>query len=476
MFEKKVVRLIILIFALISVIVFLIWFLYNPVDHLSVSLPGLDNRPPRTADTAAVVIGEKFNYYATEETNLKGKWPNFRGPDYDNINKEKIPLIDKFPKGGPKVMWSVDLGEGHAAPAIYNGKVFVLDYNEIKKADALRCFSLKTGTELWKRWYNVHVKRNHGMSRTIPAVNDKYVVTIGPNCQVMCTGVDSGNFVWGIDLVKEYDTEVPFWHTGQCPLIDSNRAIIATGGKALLIAVDLKTGKVVWETPNPEAWKMSHSSIVPITYKNKKMYVYASLGGVFGVSAYGSDAGKVLWQLKEFAPSVIAPSPVYLGDGRIFITAGYGEGGTLFQISGNGNNYTAKVLQKYLPKDGVCSEQQTPILYKGYMFAILPKDAGGNRNQLVACKPNDTKNILFTAGKDVRFGLGPYIVADDKFYIVDDDGTLTIAKFNGTAINVLDKYRVIEGQDAWGPIAIADGRLIMRDSKKMVCLDIRKNN
>ena len=36
-----------------------------------------------------------------------------------------------------------------------------------------------------------------------------------------------------------------------------------------------------------------------------------------------------------------------------------------------------------------------------------------------------------------------------------------------------DSFRVIEGHDAWGPFAIADGRLLMRDSKKMVCLNIR---
>jgi len=70
--------------------------------------------------------------------------------------------------------------------------------------------------------------------------------------------------------------------------------------------------------------------------------------------------------------------------------------------------------------------------------------------------------------------LGPYIFADGKFFIVDDDGTLIIATVSNKGFNVLDKFRVIEGHDAWGPIAIAGGRLLMRDSKKMVCLDIRK--
>ena len=65
--------------------------------------------------------------------------------------------------------------------------VYASDYLEEDKADALRCFSLISGEELWQRKYSVHVKRNHGMSRTVPAINDKYVVTMGPKGHVMCS-------------------------------------------------------------------------------------------------------------------------------------------------------------------------------------------------------------------------------------------------------------------------------------------------
>ena len=31
------------------------------------------------------------------------------------------------------------------------------------------------------------------------------------------------------------------------------------------------------------------------------------------------------------------------------------------------------------------------------------------------------------------------------------------------------------GHDAWGPMAIADGRLIVRDMTRMTCLDLSEN-
>ncbi|MDA3954513.1 MAG: PQQ-binding-like beta-propeller repeat protein [Bacteroidales bacterium] len=474
MIKKNFIGFLLTLIIFISISSFVWWFTYNPVKDLTASVPGLDNRPPRDESNEIVNIGERFDEYSTLSSNLTGKWTRFRGADYDNINKENIPLIDNW-GDGPKIEWTVDLGEGHAAPVIYNGKVYILDYNELRKRDALRCFSLKTGEELWRRSYNVHVKRNHGMSRTVPAINEKYILTIGPRCHVMCTDPNNGDLLWGIDLVKEYNTEIPFWYTGQCPMIDGDLAILAPGGTSLIIAVDLATGKVVWETLNPDNWQMSHSSIMPMTLNGKKMYVYAAVGGICGISAEGDDRGKILWKTIDFSPTVVAPSPLILDNGNIFMTAGYGAGAILFNVAENNGAYSVKVIQKYIPKDGIGSEQQTPLLFNGRMFAILPKDAGGMRNQFVCCDPNDGKNILWTSGKEDRFGLGPYAIADGKFFILNDDGTLTIAKASTERFIFLDKAKIIDGMDAWGPLAFADGYLIMRDSKTMVCLNIMKD-
>lgn len=460
-------------FVVGGVAVVIWWLVYNPVSAFRLSVPGMDERKTGVVSAQQVKIGESFTFFKTCDDIPGTRWPGFRGADLDNVVKENISLIDKFGKEGPAVLWKIPLGEGHAAPAVYDGRVYLLDYDETAKQDQLRCFSLATGEELWRRGYHVRLKRNHGLSRTIPAVTENFVVTIGPRCQVMCVNRLNGDLLWGLDLAGEYNTEVPFWYTGQCPLVENDTAIIATGGKSLLIAIDCKTGKKAWETPNPRNWKMSHSSVMPMVFKGKKMYVYCAIGGVCGISAEGADKGKLLWETTGFSPSVIAPSPLVLDGGRIFLTAGYGAGSVVIQVKENGGKYSAEIVQKYKPLEGLASEQQTPIFYNGYIFGILPKDAGELRTRFACYKSSDTKKAVMNSGKTERFGLGPYILADNKFFILNDDGEMTIAKYSASEFKVLDKVKIIEGQDSWGPLVITGGYLLMRDSKTLVCLDVR---
>ena len=451
------------------------WFFNDPVGHFKPSMPGDDHKNAGTAVAAAKVeIGSDFKSLLSIPDVAGTRWPRFRGADFDNISKETIPLIDTWPGRKPGILWTRPLGEGHAAPAVYDGKIYLLDYDEQTRSDRLLCLDLATGRDLWYRGYRVHLKRNHGLSRTIPAVSDRFVVTIGPKCHVMCVERKTGALLWGLDITGEYGGEVPFWYTGQCPLLDGDTAVIATGGKAILAAFDCGSGRKLWETPNPGNLKMSHSSVIPMTLCGKRMYVYFAIGGVCGISAGGADRGTMLWQNTEFAPSVVAPSPVALGNDRILLTAGYGAGSAVVKVENAWGGFKASVVDRYKPQEGMASEQQTPVFFDGYLYGIQPKDAGALRNQFICCRADDTRRVVSGSGKTHRFGLGPYILADGKFYILNDDGGMTIARATPEQFTVLDTAGIIDGRDSWGPIALTGGYLLMRDSKQLVCLDIKK--
>ncbi|MHC4584824.1 MAG: outer membrane protein assembly factor BamB family protein [Planctomycetota bacterium] len=262
--------------AILGVVLLCVWLGSDAAKELKERLPGEDNRKKVLVEEDEVIkITGRLVKYDGVPADLTGAWPRFRGPNIDAISDdENITLARSWPDEGPNVLWSVDVGEGYAGAAVLAGRVYILDYEQDNKADAVRCLSLDDGKEIWRYSYDVKIKRFHGMSRTVPAVTEKHIVTIGPKCHVTCLDSMTGEFRWMLNLVREYGTKVPQWYTAQCPLIEDGKAIIAPAGKVLMMAVDLDTGEIVWETPNEDGWVMTHSSIVPMEFNGKRFYIY----------------------------------------------------------------------------------------------------------------------------------------------------------------------------------------------------------
>ena len=454
------------------------WHFYDPSDSFTEAQPGADNRPAgQTRKADDVLIGEFFMADSTKAVpTLWGEWPCFRGRNHDN----QVPLGEKLSwvENDFKELWTASTGEGHAAPVISEGRAYVLDYDEQLSSDALRRFDLLTGRQLWRRWYRVPMKRNHGFSRTIPAIAGASVVTIGPEGHVMCCDKISGEMRWSIDMKKRFQTEIPFWYTGQCPLIENNTLVLAPAGKdTLLLGVDVNTGKTLWATPNTVNFKMSHSSVIPMNLGGTLTYVYVGVGGVCGVSAEAGSIGKLLWSASKWQPSVVAPSPLQISQNQVFLVAGYGAGGALLQVDRQGASWNAVIKESYKANEGMSSEQQTPLNYRGTLITILPKDGGGMRERLAMYRPSDLHHPIWTSAADERFGLGPYMVIGDRLLAFKEDGELYVYQLGDTSMRLLRKQRVMdEGIDAWGPMAYADGLLIVRDSKTIKCLRIAEKN
>jgi outer membrane protein assembly factor BamB len=314
--------------------------------------------------TGTVVTGDGV------PSDLPGAWPRFRGPRLDNISTEPVRLARSWAAAGPPQLWALDVGEGHAGAAVDRGRVYVLDYDREAQADALRCLSLDDGSEIWRYSYPVKIKRNHGMSRTVPTVAGDYVVGLGPKCHVTCLDAETGELKWVIDLVWDHGTRVPPWYAGQCPLVDGDRVVLAPGGpEALLMAVDLASGEIVWKTPNPRRWNMTHASIVPTMVGDTPAYLYAGSGGV---AAVAPEDGRLLWDTTDWKINIATvASPVPLGDDRIFLSGGYDAGAMMIELDESAEGLTHRDLFRLDP-DVFGAAQQTPIFYRGHIYGVRP--------------------------------------------------------------------------------------------------------
>ena len=403
---------------------------------------------------------------------IPGNWSYFRGDNRDAISTEKIPLrknwSDTVP---PPVLWGLPLGEGFAGFAVRNGRVYIIDYDEENQRDALRCLALDDGKEIWRYSYPVRIKKNHGMSRTIPAVTDQYCISLGPMGHVLCVDAITGEEKWLIDLRHEYGTVIPDWYAGQCPLIvtlpgrDRPSAIIApSGSEALMVALDCETNEEVWRTPNPFGWNMTHSSIMPMMLDGQLSFVYLGEYGLVGVRA--AD-GEILWSTTGRRPGLATcSSPVILPENRVFYCGGYTTGSALIQIVSE-EKYEVNTLFQ-LDHTVFDSEQQTPIFYANHIFGLRQND-----KQFVCL--NLDGRIVWESGRRERFGSGPFIIADGMILLLDDDGKLTGIEATPSGFHKLfEVEKVVSGGASWAPMAIVNGRLLLRDQFFMKCIDLRE--
>jgi outer membrane protein assembly factor BamB len=460
-----------LLLATAGAVSIVLWIQQGSGRELRVRVPGLDRPAGAAAEAAeeqkAPVAGQPKTGDGIPSV-VAGQWPGFRGANRDAISTDSTPLIRSWPAAGPPVLWSLELAEGYAGATVSGGRVYVLDYDEQAAADTLLCLSLDDGREIWRNSYPVLLTRNHGLTRTVPVLVGDYVITLGPRCHLACWDAASGICHWLIDLVLEHGTTVPRWYAGQCPLVDQDRLIVAPGGEAMLIALDYKTGEVIWRSPNPRGWTMTHVSIVPLEFEGRRSYVYCGSGGVAGIAA---DDGSLLWDStvwpEQFASS---PSPVVIPDGRIFLSSGYGSdtGSLMLQLKNSGERIEAETLFKLTPKQ-FNAEQQTPIVRDGHLYGVRKRGGG----QLVCLDFNGKE--LWDSGSD-KFGHGPFLFADGLFFALDDKGVLTMAEAATAGYKQLGQHEVFpHGHDAWGPMAIVGGRLILRDMTRMVCLNLAQN-
>jgi outer membrane protein assembly factor BamB len=410
-------------------------------------------------------------FFLTLSTAWAADWPQWRGPDRDNISTE-TGLLRTWPAGGPKVLWETSVAQGYAGVAIKNGLAYINDYDEDKKEHTVRCLSLDDGTEVWRWSYKVNIRPNHGITRTVPAVGDALVFSLDPKCKFHALDAKTGKLVWQKNLVQEYKTTIPQWYAGQNPLLDGDRVLVATGGDALVVAFDQATGNEVWKTPNPDNDLMSHASLMPATIGGVKQYLYLTMNKVVGVAA--AD-GKLLWKSPFIGKLAVSPSPIYVGNGKVFVTAAYEVGSAMYQVQKTADGFSAKELFT-LTSNQFNSEVHTPILYKDHLFAVSSKkrgqftclDLNGKivwQSPVASGDPEGTRT----------FELGGFILADGMFYILDGvSGILRLVEANITGYKELASAQILEGHDVWGPPALSDGKLIIRDMGRMVCLQVGK--
>jgi outer membrane protein assembly factor BamB len=313
-------------------------------------------------------------------------WPCFLGPAHNPISAEK-PLIEKFPVGGPALVWEVKKGSGYSSPAVAEGRVLLL--HRVGDNETVDCLEAETGKRFWRLQYPTAYNDRYGYCdgpRAQPVIDSRLVFTVGAEGKLHCLDLLSGEVKWKHDLAEEYKLPQQFFGVGSTPLVEGDRLIVNVGapGGPCVVGFDKSSGKVAWATNDPVSnkWAPSYASPIPATVNGqRRVFVFAggeSRPPTGGLVSLDPASGKVDFTFKHRSrtyESVNASSPVILGT-QVFISETYGAQSVLLDLLPDGS------AQPAWKCESLGTHFMTAIAREGYLYGV---DGHGPQDNAFVC-------------------------------------------------------------------------------------------
>lgn len=418
-------------------------------------------------------------------------WPQYLGPFRNSVSPE-TGILRSWPAEGPKVLWTISVGRGFGGPAIKNGKVYLLDRND-PESDILRCLDLATGKELWRFSYEAPGSLPFPGSRSVPAVDDQFVFSCGQNGDFYCVDAASGKPLWHKNIWRDFGGgRLPMWGITQCPLLYGELVIVASQApEAGVVAFEKATGNIRWKTPSLGPAGYVSPTIVKIDGADHVVMITASGGGFMrrpgGQAASGKVVGidprdgQVLWEYTNWRCQIPIPTAVDARENRILVAGGYELGAVLFQVQKRRDGTYA--TEEIFTTTEFGEHTKPPIFHNGYFFGQYTTNT---RRDGLVCMSLDGQ-IMWRSGRSPVFNKGSMILVDGLILATDGMRRLYLIEPDPRELKILSSAELL-GQDGpategmarlggpvqnWAPIALSDGKLLIRDQTQMKCVLVR---
>ncbi len=387
-------------------------------------------------------------------------WPQFRGPNRDDVSKE-TGLLRSWPKDGPPLAWEAKgLGGGFSSVSVAGDRVYTLG----NKGD--KSFVVALERDGGKIAWTGEVGRAGGNLGCTPTVDGDRVYALGQEGDLVCLEVKDGSRVWNRNLLKEFGGSYGGWHYCESPLVDGGRVIVTPGGKdATVVALDKQTGETVWKCAVPaQHHEAGYSSVVVAKVGGVKQYVQLFNGGLVGVST----DGKVLWTYEKLGPNTAnIPTPVVLND-EVLAVAGYGKGGALLKLTADGDKVSAKEV--YF-KGELTNKHGGIVVVGDYVYGDT--DDQGQPY----CVEVKSGKVKWKRERRQGKGSGSASVtcADGRLYFHYENGVAALVEATPDGYKEVGSFSVPKTDGAaWAHPVVAGGRLYLREGDHLYCYDVRE--
>jgi outer membrane protein assembly factor BamB len=421
------------------------------------------------------------------------------------------------------LLWRTEIDPGHSTPIACNGRIFLTTYDTSTEELATLALAADTGRILWKRIAPAsgieEFNRDTGSAaQATPACGAGRVYVFFGSYGLICYD-HQGALLWEKRMGPFQDE----YGSASSPVLIDDKVIIQQDHDvdSFLMALDRKTGKVLWKSERPDATRSYSTPSFWVRNGRRELLV----AGSRELAGYDPSDGKKLWWIHGLARIVI-PTPVPAGD-RVYM-ASWTPGGDSsllirmepwaealrkWDVNSDGrlirNEITDTVMNdRFFPMDIDQSGDLKQEEWERYadifahsqngVLAIKPTSAGGEQNESAivwrsvrgasyVATPLLDRDILWTVrdgGIVTRFSavegevlhmkrltdMGNYyaspVSAAGRVYIASRQGIVTVIA-NDPDWRVIETHNFKEG--IYATPYIAEGCLFIRTEKALYC-------
>ena len=391
---------------------------------------------------------------------LAADWPQFLGPARDG-SYSGGDLASTWPKSGPRQIWQHELGSGWSGPAVADGRVII--FHRVVDEEIVECLQLDSGKSVWKTSFATAYVDGFGFDngpRATPLIVGSRVFLLGANGNLHCVDLTTGKALWSRDLKASFRAPTGYFGFACSPLVVNQTLLLNVGGSrgAGIVAFDTADGKTRWQSTDDEA---SYSSPVIANLDGTTQSVFFTRHNLFGIDTRN---GRELWK-RPWSPamqaSVSAAVPLIAGD-VVFATASYGAGAIALRVKGN------KLTRLWENDESLSCQYHTPLLHEAHLYGFHGRLDTGPRPEF-RCVELTTGRVRWSSS---RADAGALIRVGGEALLLTVNGELIHLSLSPKNYREIARAQIL-GLEVRAHPALADGRFLARDKRRLVCVDLR---
>jgi outer membrane protein assembly factor BamB len=375
-------------------------------------------------------------------------WTNFRGPARDGRYDEQ-PIRTNW-QGGLQQLWKQPAGGGYSSFSVADGVAFTIEQR--RGQEVVAAYQVETGRELWTHaWDALYTDSTGDGPRSTPTWHEGRLYALGALGELRCLDARNGRLVWSKNILKETGASNNQWGMAASPLVFDDKVVVIPGGAngKSVVAYSAKTGERVWGALGDAA---SYTSPMLVTLAGRRQVLAVTARRVAGLAP---EDGTVLWEFPwSNSIGINVAQPIVVGPNRFFVSAGYGKGAALVELSDAGGRLSAASVWE---RASMKNKFNSSVLHEGHVYGL---DEG-----MLTCVDVSTGEQKWKAR---GYGYGQVTLASGHLIVTTEEGEIALVRATPAGHTELARFPALEGR-TWNVPAIANGRLLVRIATQMAC-------